>query len=359
MRCSHFVVLGVDPGKAELVVATDANMAPWNKANRLVNPLPATAAERKQRPGTEAAVRYTAKQRRFDIAPGKFVLNKRGRKDPALVARAAEAQAYRRSIRPSNQDQVQATIESMSLHSSAAATSTGFRAFTDARRAAKPVLDAVYADTMIHRRLRWKAFIDKQKSIQTLVNRFKAIEKAQGKQVVLAYGAWGMQAGVAGSPVNKGLPPCLGVGLLRHLARFFVVVIVPEHHTSKTCFHCGCHECGNHDKIAEQRRPKRDARALKKRDEQLARIESTGGDEAATAKAHLIYTKTIARVPEIRGLRYCPKCTRCLNRDRNAANNIGLQLKRLAFGLGPIRAMDADERILHAASNDLEGSDDA
>ena len=39
-----------------------------------------------------------------------------------MVARAAEAQAYRQSIRPSNKEQVKATIKSLSLHCSAAAT---------------------------------------------------------------------------------------------------------------------------------------------------------------------------------------------------------------------------------------------
>jgi len=338
-----FFVMGVDPGKRELIVATNPNAAPANRAARLASP-PTT-------------VRYTAAQRAFDIAPGKYILSHKGRKDPVRVARAAKAQQYRRSTRPDDAAALQAAVASMARHASSAATGAGFKDYTDARRAALPLLNAVYADDMLHRRLRWKAFVDKQKSLQALVNRLAKVERAHGKQLVLSYGAWGMQAGVAGSPVNKGLPPAIGVGLLRHLARFFVVVVVPEHFTSKTCYHCGCHECGNHPTIAEQHRPRRDAKALVRRDKRLAQLEQQGGNEVLEAKAHKFYTRTIARVPEVRGLRLCPKCKRCLNRDNNAANNIGLQFKRLLLGLGPIKALDKDEIQLHKATVTLDGGD--
>ena len=72
------------------------------------------------------------------------------------------------------------------------------------------------------------------------------------------------------------------------------------------------------------------------------------------AKAREFYERTIARVPEVRGLRLCPNCKRCLNRDNNAANNIGLQFKRLVLGLGPIKKLDKDEKLLHKANVALE-----
>ena len=129
----------------------------------------------------------------------------------------------------------------------------------------------------------------------------------------------------------------------------------PEHYTSKTCYHCGCHECKNHDKIAEQHRPKRDARALKRRDERLAHLEASGGTQEAKDKAESHYQKTIAKVPELRSLRFCPNCTRCLNRDHNAANNIGLQFKRLLFDLGTIKSMTKTEKELNDADVEMEG----
>ena len=353
---SPYLTIGIDPGKLELIVATNPDVAAHNHQERHELPLPSTEIERKERPQAQAAIRYTSKQRKFDTTPGKYILNKKERQSSERRERAAQARAYRESIKPSDPERLRATIESLSVHSNCAATSVGFHAFTDAKRLAQPFLDETYADDgMLHRKLRWKAFIDKQKSLQGLVNQLKAIERATKQQIVLAYGAWGMRAGVAGSPVNKGNPPCLGVGLAMYLARFFVVVWVPEHYTSKTCFYCACHECCNHPKIAEQHRPERDARALKRRDERLA---VPGVTEAEKAKAEDIYQKTIAKVPELRSLRFCPGCTRCLNRDRNAANNIGLQFKRLAFGLGTIKAMSSEEEALNAADVELAGSSD-
>lgn len=37
---------------------------------------------------------------------------------------------------------------------------------------------------------------------------------------------------------NKGNAPCIGVGLMRKLARRFVVAPTPEAYTSKTCCRC-------------------------------------------------------------------------------------------------------------------------
>eukprot|EP00967_Tisochrysis_lutea_P116928 scaffold188687_cov24-Tisochrysis_lutea.AAC.1 len=37
----------------------------------------------------------------------------------------------------------------------------------------------------------------------------------------------------------RGLPPTIGVGLLRKLARRFVVCVTPERNTSQTCSSCG------------------------------------------------------------------------------------------------------------------------
>ena len=72
-----------------------------------------------------------------------------------------------------------------------------------------------------------------------------------GGQIVLAYGAsWAL----TGSAPGKGLPPCIGKGLLKKLNHEFLVVAVPEHFTSKKCFKCGG-SCGNHAYLAERDRP--------------------------------------------------------------------------------------------------------
>lgn len=36
----------------------------------------------------------------------------------------------------------------------------------------------------------------------------------------------------------KGTPPTIGVGFMRYLARFFPVVVTPEHFTSSICLTC-------------------------------------------------------------------------------------------------------------------------
>eukprot|EP00966_Prymnesium_polylepis_P142943 3299888-Prymnesium_polylepis.2 len=69
------------------------------------------------------------------------------------------------------------------------------------------------------------------------------------KPLVLAYGAWALSTAAPA----KGMPPCIGKGLLKKLSRVFVVVTVPEHFTSKRCFHCKS-ECGNHAYLAERDR---------------------------------------------------------------------------------------------------------
>jgi hypothetical protein len=350
-----YIIIGIDPGKLELIVASNPDVTARNHAERHELPLPATEQERKDRPEAQAATRYTSKQRKFETTPGRYILNKKGRDSHERVDLSERAKAYRESIKPTDPVLLRDTLVALSAHTRSAATSDGFKAFTDARLSAQPVLNATYADDgLLHRKLRWKAFIDKQKSLQGLVNQLKAIERSTGKQIILAYGAWGLQAGKPGSAVNRGNPPCLGVSLATFLARFFVVAWVPEHYTSKTCFHCGCHECCNHEKIANKHhRQARDERALKRRDERLA---IPGISDAAKAKAEQIYKKTIAKTPELRGLRFCPGCTRCLNRDRNAASNIGLQFKRLVFGLGTIKHMEEYELELHGADTHLSGT---
>ena len=123
--------------------------------------------------------------------------------------------------------------------------------------------------------------------------------------MVLAYGSWGTIAGRAGAACNKGNPPCIGVGLMRKLAKRFVVAITPEQYTSKTCCRC-MGQCGPHPTMRR----------------------GDGG--------------------EIRGLRVCQNedCNLLQNRDRTGALNIGVQFGRLFRGQGPIRSMTVEEKEL-------------
>ena len=133
--------------------------------------------------------------------------------------------------------------------------------------------------------------------------------------MVLAYGSWGLVAGKSGAACNKGNPPCIGVGLMRKLARRFVVVPTPEAYTSKTCCRC-LGECGPWIEVEE------------------------------------------LRGKRVRGLRRCTQrdCMIPLNRDKNGATNIGTNFQRLMQGDEPIRSMTATDLAFHQASLCVECS---
>ena len=84
--------------------------------------------------------------------------------------------------------------------------------------------------------------------------------------MVLAHGSWGTIAGRTGATCNKGNPPCIGVGLMRKLAKRFVVAITPEQYTSKTCCRCmGAVWSASDDAKRGRRRDSRLARFAKTR----------------------------------------------------------------------------------------------
>ena len=105
----------------------------------------------------------------------------------------------------------------------------------------RPEIEDFYAH-LDHRDRRRKTRIKTQQSESRLVDRLRATPRANEG---LAYGAWGLVAGRPSAACNRGNPPAVGAGLLKRLARDFVVVPTPEHHTSKTCVRCeGL--CGRH-----------------------------------------------------------------------------------------------------------------
>eukprot|EP00966_Prymnesium_polylepis_P298704 6902990-Prymnesium_polylepis.1 len=90
-------------------------------------------------------------------------------------------------------------------------------------------IDEFY-DEEEHRKRRRKTNIKKQQSEARLVNRLSAMHTKEDKRnLVLAYGAWGLVAGRAGSACNKGNPPAVGAGMMKRLALNFVVAPTPEH----------------------------------------------------------------------------------------------------------------------------------
>jgi hypothetical protein len=261
-------VIGIDPGKRELCVCVDAD-----------DP----KAKKKDAP---PVVRYTLAQRQRDLRTRQYADESKCMKPPSV----ADAE------------------QQLSTFNSKAPSLNEFAQFSAMRRLLlgqhANEQKAFYADLAFRERRR-KTRIKVQQSEARLVNRIRAMHTAtyDPRRLVLAYGAWGLAAGRAGAACNRGTPPAIGVGLMRRLARDFVVAPTPEHYTSKTCVGCGG-PCGAHPTL-----------------------------------------KTAKTNKEIRGLRVCKNegCGLLQNRDRTGATNIGVQFRRLVRDEGPIRPMNAEE----------------
>ena len=176
-------VVGIDPGKRELVVCVDAD-----------------------KPRRAPVVRYTLAQRRRDMRARQYA-DEGKRAKPAAVTDAEEQLSAFRSKAPSL---------------------TEYARFSTERRAllrARPEIADFYADLAFRERRR-KSKIKAQQSEARLVKRIRGMHAADDpRQLVLAYGAWGRAAGRPNAPGNKGHPPAPGAGLMKRLARDFVVAL--------------------------------------------------------------------------------------------------------------------------------------
>jgi hypothetical protein len=258
-KLAELHVVGIDPGIREMIVAVDQDD-----------------------PKGTTPVRYTLAQRKKELRTRQYA-DEVKREKPFEVAAAEEELAATNSRAPSL---------------------AGFRAHVaEAHRTLDARLEW-YAG-LDHRRRRWKTCIKAQRSEQRLYDRLSGMHAAEDKRtLVLAYGAWG--ATDSASCVKRGNPPAVGVGLVRKLAKRFVVALTPEHHTSKTCCRC-LGPCG----------------PWKEKEEEWSK--------------------------KVRGLRVCQdeSCRLPQNRDRTGASNIGLNFRRLFEGQPCIRQMSDEEREFH------------
>lgn len=265
-RVEELHVVGVDPGKRELVNCVDMDDAKGC-----------------------SPVRYTLKQRQRDLRSRQY---------------ADEAQR-------GMPQEVKDAEAGLAGFNSRTANLADFCAYCGKRHETLDECLSFYGH-LDHRRRRWKTVIKAQQSEERL---YKDLEKLKtdSRPLVLAYGSWGMVAGRPGMACNKGNAPCIGVGLMRKLARRFVVAPTPEAYTSKTCCRC-LGECGP-----------------------WAEVEEKMG-------------KTI------RGLRRCTQrdCMIPLNRDKNGATNIGANFTRLMADQPPIRSMTDEDLAFHRASLCME-----
>ena len=202
-RLEDVHVVGIDPGKRELIVAVD-----------------------RDDPKTKPTVRYTLDERRRDMRTRQY------------AAELAHSRPY----------PVTAAEEDLSLFNSKAPSLAEFARFGAKRRALLrevPEIRGFYADVS-HRARRRKTAIKAQRSEAQLFNRLRGMHAADDERtLVLAYGAWGLKAGRPNTVGNKGNPPAIGAGLMKKLAVHFLVAPTPEHYTSKTCVKC-LGPCGPH-----------------------------------------------------------------------------------------------------------------
>jgi hypothetical protein len=265
-RVEEMHVVGVDPGIVEIVNCVDMDNA------KECTP-----------------VRYTMKQKQRDLRSRQY---------------ADEAQ----HDKPQEVKDAEAGLAGFNSRSGALSS---FQAYCAKRHETLEECLAFYADPG-HRRRRWKTVIKTQQSEERLYQRLGKL-KSDSRPIVLAYGSWGLVAGRPGMACNKGNPPCIGVGLMRKLAKRFVVAPTPEAYTSKTCCRC-LGECGPWREVEE------------------------------------------AMGKKIRGLRRCTQrdCMIPLNRDKNGATNIGTNFKRLMANQPPIRSMTDEDLARHRASMCIE-----
>ena len=167
-----------------------------------------------------------------------------------------------------------------------------------------------------HRRLRFKAYIARQRFDDQFIRDLKQTFAPNNEQIIIAWGMYGLVAGRPGTVGNRGRAPTIGVGLAKRIAREdnIIVAWTPEHYTTKTCFHCGG-ECG--------------------------RCKSAEIDRARTAGFR-------HEIKEVRGIRVCnnPACKKHLVRDLNAAKNIAVNCLLILFGCAPIRKMTDNEATI-------------
>lgn len=233
--------------------------------------------------GKAASVRYTSGQRSNDMCTKPYHRMMQKETPPELLqCMRAQSEYNSRS----------SYLETLSAY------------FGCRRRALQPLLQHFSQEK--YRKRQWKRFIKRQKSTTDFVRRIRSLQMDKEVPLMLAYGSWGGIAGRPGHVCNKGNPPCPGIGLRSELSKHFLVVSTPEYNTSKTCSICQ-HECGPCKEVDEWHRPRKymEAKTFKERNR--------------------------AMKFSVRGMRRCcnVECAAFLNRDHNAAVNIGHRLRRI------------------------------
>jgi hypothetical protein len=81
---------------------------------------------------------------------------------------------------------------------------------------------------MFFRRARMRALVQGRSSLDKLVHKIKMTFEEPERPVTMVYGNWSQTA-------MRYQPPTQGLGLRRHLSKYFQVVVIDEHKTSQRC----------------------------------------------------------------------------------------------------------------------------
>lgn len=336
-----FICVGCDPGKNEPAVMADpltrrslrmtaagrrhhTQPGNWGKPPRPPPsyktkeglPRPERADERARREAVERKRVATLERHRRQAERKGLAL------EMAQIERLAAAYRHDFVDKPTAINALE--LELGQLGCAKAATLAGFGAYVTALKNREPTLVPHY-EQLHQRRLRFKGHIERQRFVDRFIRDIRRTFDPEhtGKTIIICWGTWGKIAGRPGGVGNKGHPPTIGVGLVKRLAKEDGIVIAwtPEHHTTKTH-----HKCGG---ICE-----RFTAAEKRR-----------------AKDH-----GFQHAKEIRGLKRCSCCGDPVNRDLNAALNIGANGILLLTGHDPIAKHSSEEIELLTIENDMQGA---
>ena len=283
---ADFQLVGLDPGKEEIF--------------RIVDPTTILASKREAWENRKTSMPYPTqvyrgRRRRHEIHERDHCLLREFELSPEIKA-------------------AQSALSAFARHSSDPATK---RAYYNGRRTSLLPLALPHYGQIKYRHRSFRKRSWKQRADALVVNRILEM-KNTSKPLAIAYGAG--SRGHPGMPGNKGRPPCPGVGMARKIAKHVVVIITPEHYTSKTC--CLCQgECG--------RVPECDAKL------RLSRIRREGHKQHDPVRKERFMRSL--RGCESRSIRRCHNetCRAHLHRDYNAAVNIREKCKNIISGTDP------------------------
>ena len=295
-------------------------------------------------------LRMTAAGRRAATNPGNFKMTMRSMDQAEkpgarlgcinMVKRTAAATVYRATYvnKPKHIAELEAGLGAAGCVQTSYLST--FASYVHALKQAESTLVPHYQQVH-HRKLRFKAHIERQRFESEFIRDIRRTfdPDRTEKNIVIFWGSWGKVAGRAGGVGNRGLPPTIGVGLAKRIAKEqwnnadgtrggIVVAWTPEHYTTATHFKCGG-KCVR-DRKAEARR--------------------------AVDAAERLGEAEFRHPREIRGLKVCEGCGDHVNRDLNAALNIGTNGLLILAGRNPIRKHTDNEIVLLDLNNEMHSA---